>query len=72
MKTFYNRLYSMPALTKTIYHPHLITGYFLKLLPTDLLQQIPRSTQYDWNKKQKKNMFGNDWSDKNKELSIAC
>jgi putative transposase len=57
----------MPALTKTIYHPHLITGYFLKILPTNLLQQIPRSTQYDWNKKQGKSMFGNDWSDKNKE-----
>jgi putative transposase len=57
----------MPALTKTIYHPHLIAGYFLKILPPNLLQQIPRSTQYDWKKKQEKNMFGNDWSDKNKE-----
>jgi SRSO17 transposase len=34
----------MPALIKTIYHPYLITGYFLKILPADLLQQIPRST----------------------------
>jgi hypothetical protein len=54
----------MLAPTKTIYHPNLITGYFLKILPADILTQIPRSTKYGWDRKQQCKMFGADWGEK--------
>lgn len=53
--------------TKTIYHPNFIAGYYLNILPANLLKQIPRSTRHDWNEKQHKNMFGSDWDCQNGE-----
>jgi putative transposase len=55
----------LPASTKTVYHPNIVTGYFLKILPVDILKQIPRSTKYDWDKKQQCKMFGADSGEKN-------
>lgn len=53
--------------TKTIYHPNLIAGYYLNILPAELFKQIPRSTQHDWNVKQHLNMFGSDWGSSNRK-----
>ena len=53
--------------TKTIYHPNFIAGYYLKILLANLLKQIPRSTQHNWNVKQQLDMFGSDWGSNNRE-----
>lgn len=52
---------------KTIYHPNFIAGYFLNLLPVDLLKQVPRSTRHDWNAKRDKLMFGSCWNCNNRQ-----
>jgi transposase InsO family protein len=57
----------MPLCAKTIYHPNFIAGYYLNILPPDLLHKIPRSTRHDWNVKQHKNMFGSHWGCNNRQ-----
>ena len=54
--------------TKTGYHPCLLVTLYLNCLPENILQFIPRSTKYDWDKRETKNSFGYDWFLKNKDL----
>jgi putative transposase len=53
---------------KQSYHPAIILCYYLKLLPNELLIQIPTSTLYDWSTKEHGYSFGEEWYEHNKSL----
>src|ERR1019366_2286042 len=57
-----------PNNTKTCYHPYLLVAFYLNCLPENILQFIPRSTKYDWDKREIQNSFGYDWFLENKDL----
>ena len=57
-----------PNSTKTCYRPYLLVAFYLNCLPENILQIIPRSTKYDWDKREIKNSFGYDWFLENKDL----
>jgi len=57
-----------PNNTKTCYHPYLLVTFYLNCLPENILQFIPRSTKYDWDKREIQNSFGYDWFLENKYL----
>src|ERR1035437_10167338 len=57
-----------PNSTKTCYHPYLLVAFYLNWPPENILQIIPRSTKYDWDKRKIKNSFGYDWFLENKDL----
>ena len=57
-----------PNNTKTCYHPYLLVAFYLNCVPESILQIIPRSTKYDWDKREIKNSFGYDWFLDNKDL----
>jgi len=57
-----------PNSTKTCYHPYLLVAFYLNCLPESILQIIPRSTKYDWDKREIQNSFGYDWFLENKDL----
>lgn len=46
---------------KLSYHPYLLLGFYLSILPGHLLSRIPRSTKYDWKQKNTEHLFGYDW-----------
>ncbi len=46
---------------KTSYHPAVLVAFYLQCLPQELLQHIPRSTQYDWLHKNLSACFGYEW-----------
>jgi hypothetical protein len=54
--------------TKTSYHPYLSVAFYLNCLPKNILQIIPRSTRYDWNRRDIQDSFGYDWFIENKDL----
>ena len=58
----------MPPRTKLIYHPYLIIAFHLHCLPDELLTRIPRSTQFDWSRKELKTAFGFDWASSQQQL----
>jgi hypothetical protein len=39
---------------------YLLVASYLNCLPENILQIIPRSTKYDWDKREIKNSFGYD------------
>ena len=53
---------------KIIYHPALILAYYLQCLPEEIREKIPRSTKFDWSKKQESTLFGYEWFCSNREL----
>ena len=57
-----------PNSTKTCYHPYLLVAFYINCLPENILQIIPRSTKYDWDKREIQNSFGYDWFLENKDL----
>jgi putative transposase len=57
-----------PCRSKTCYHPYLLVAFHLNCLPENMLQIIPRSTKFDWDKRDLQNSFGYDWFLENKDL----
>ncbi|HLF47575.1 MAG TPA: hypothetical protein VI548_14185, partial [Chitinophagaceae bacterium] len=53
---------------KITYHPAVIIAFYLKCLPSDIEEKIPRSTKFDWSKKQESTLFGYEWFCSNREL----
>jgi putative transposase len=53
---------------KTSYHPFILIAFYLNCLPEDILQIIPRSTQFDWHHRDIENSFGHQWYQENKNL----
>jgi hypothetical protein len=48
--------------------PYLLVAFYLNCLPENILQIIPRSTKYDWDKREIQNSFGYDRFLENKDL----
>lgn len=46
---------------KQAYHPYILLGYYLHILPDEVLQRIPSSTKHDWKQKNNQLLFGYDW-----------
>jgi putative transposase len=57
-----------PCRSKTCYHPYLLVAFHLNCLPENMLQIIPRSTRFDWDKRDLQSSFGYDWFLENKDL----
>ena len=57
-----------PYRSKTCYHPYLLVAFHLNCLPDKMLQIIPRSTRFDWDKRDLQSSFGYDWFCENKDL----
>src|ERR1700688_4902269 len=53
---------------KTSYHPFILIAFYLICLREDILQIIPRSTQFDWHHRDIENSFGHEWCQENKNL----
>jgi hypothetical protein len=53
---------------KMSYHPCVLVAFYLNCLPKNLLQIIPRSTRFDWNRRDIKDSFGYEWFLENKDL----
>jgi transposase InsO family protein len=53
---------------KITYHPAVIVAFYLKCLPADIEEKIPRSTKFDWRKKHESTLFGYEWFCSNREL----
>src|ERR1035437_9894091 len=60
-----------PRRSKTCYHPYLLVAFHLNCLPDNMLQIIPRSTRFDWDKRDLESSFGYDWFLENKDLFQA-
>jgi len=58
----------MFARPKTSYHPYLLVAFYLKCLPSDLLQHIPRSTRHEWAHKDQAALYGYNWYNENQQL----
>ncbi|HEV2478183.1 MAG TPA: hypothetical protein VGS79_00905 [Puia sp.] len=52
----------MPPRTKLTYHPYLIIAFHLRCLPDELHERIPRSTRFDWSRKELNTTFGFEWA----------
>ncbi|WP_276482883.1 integrase catalytic domain-containing protein [Paraflavitalea pollutisoli] len=50
-----------PVAKKQSYHPFVLLGFYLSILPTELLERIPSSTRHDWKQKNSSLLFGYDW-----------
>ena len=53
---------------KRSYHPAIVISCFLQCLPDDILNQIPRTTVYEWKHKNQDSLFGHTWFLQNKQL----
>lgn len=53
-------LYPVPGI-KSSYHPYLLLGFYLGILPADILDRIPSSTRHDWKHKNAATLYGYDW-----------
>jgi len=52
----------MSPRTKLTYHPYLIIAFHLGCLPDELRERIPRSTRFDWSRKELNEAFGFEWA----------
>ncbi|WP_315814237.1 hypothetical protein [Paraflavitalea speifideaquila] len=50
-----------PVKPKRSYHPYILLGFYLGILPDHLLQQIPCSTRHDWKQRHAAVLFGYEW-----------
>lgn len=53
---------------KASYHPAIILAWYLKCLPQDISEKIPRSTKSDWSHKSPESLFGFEWYHNNRKL----
>src|SRR6185312_5071760 len=58
----------MSIRTKLTYHPYLIIAFHFRCLPDELRERIPRSTRFDWSRKELSEAFGFDWACQQKQL----
>jgi hypothetical protein len=58
----------MPPRTKLTYHPYLLIAFHLHCLPDELRDRIPRSTRFDWSRKELNTAFGFEWACKQEQL----
>ena len=58
----------MSPRTKLTYHPHLIIAFHLNCLPEELTRRIPRSTRFDWSRKDLSTAFGSEWASQQHQL----
>ncbi|PZR06930.1 MAG: hypothetical protein DI539_24255 [Flavobacterium psychrophilum] len=50
-----------PARVKQSYHPYILLGFYLNILPEGILSRIPPSTKHDWKNRNTELLFGYDW-----------
>ena len=55
-------------LKKRSYHPFILIAYHLNFLPAELQVQLPRSTYFDWKKRDSAAQFGYEFFESNKHL----
>lgn len=58
----------MSPRTKLTYHPYLIIAFHLRCLPDELRERIPRSTRFDWNRRELNADFGFEWASRQQQF----
>jgi len=53
---------------KVSYHPYLLVAFYLRCLPIDIEERIPKSTRHDWSHKDMASLYGYEWYLQNQQL----